>query len=174
MQNLNKYFNTIKKGKHFHGFLFFASWILSFIACSLFFISNVTSAQWDLLQQAFETANSHELLIDLGNTKEAVGNEVLREGQNVTISFDEGISVETITRPPLIVRIAKFLLRMTVVLSVTMILYNGVYYIIEASKGWDVKEASNNLIYVVVGVLLALFSLAIINLISSISISSLF
>jgi len=35
---------------------------------------------------------------------------------------------------PLIVRITKFLLRMTIVLSITMILYNGILWVIESAK----------------------------------------
>lgn len=74
---------------------------------------------------------------------------------------------------PLIVRITKFLLRLTVVLAITMILYNGIMWIIESSKGGDVKDAKNNIIYVVGGILVALSSVALINLISSLSINSL-
>jgi|GEM_PF-5989780 len=38
------------------------------------------------------------------------------------------------TEAPLIVRIAKFLLRITMVLSVTMVIFNGIMWIIESSK----------------------------------------
>ena len=74
---------------------------------------------------------------------------------------------------PLLVRITKFLLRMTIILSITMILYNGILWIVESSSGNDVKDAKNNLIYIFVGVLLALSSVALINLISSLGMSSL-
>lgn len=74
---------------------------------------------------------------------------------------------------PLIVRITKFLLRMTIVLSITMILYNGILWVIESAKWGDVKDAKDNIIYVVGGILLALSSVALINLISSITLSSL-
>lgn len=77
------------------------------------------------------------------------------------------------TQAPLIVRITKFLLRITVVLSITMVLYNGILWIIESAKWGDVKDAKDNIIYVVGGILLALSSVALINLVSSISLSSL-
>lgn len=77
------------------------------------------------------------------------------------------------TQAPLIVRITKFLLRLTIVLSVTMVLYNGVLWIVESSKWSEVKDAKNNLIYIFVGILLALSSVALINLVSSLGISSL-
>lgn len=74
---------------------------------------------------------------------------------------------------PLIVRITKFLLRITIVLSITMILYNGILRVVESAKGGDVKDAKNNIIYIVWGILLALSSVALINLISSLTLSSL-
>lgn len=81
--------------------------------------------------------------------------------------------LEAPTQAPLIVRITKFLLRLTIVLSVTMVLYNGVLWIIESSKWSEVKDAKNNLIYIFVGILLSLSSVALINLVSSLGISSL-
>lgn len=74
---------------------------------------------------------------------------------------------------PLIVRITKFLLRMTIVLAITMVLYNGILWIIESAKWGDVKDAKDNILYIVGGILLALSSVAIINLISSVTLSSL-
>ncbi|MEI7563644.1 MAG: hypothetical protein WCJ39_08695 [bacterium] len=41
----------------------------------------------DLLQQAFSVAQSQETVIDLGNTTNAVGNEVLRQGTNINASL---------------------------------------------------------------------------------------
>jgi len=76
------------------------------------------------------------------------------------------------TQAPLIVRITKFLLRITMVLSVTMVIFNGVMYITEAAKWWDVKSATKNLWYVALWILLALMSLWIINLINSVTIST--
>jgi hypothetical protein len=59
------------------------------------------------------------------------------------------------------------------VLAITMIIYNGVLRIVESAKGGEVKDAKTNILYVVGGIVLALSSLGIINLISSLSISSL-
>ena len=77
------------------------------------------------------------------------------------------------TEAPLIVRIAKFLLRITMVLAVTMVIFNGIMWIIESSKWAEVKDAQKNITLIVVGILIALMSLGIINLISSFTISSL-
>ena len=77
------------------------------------------------------------------------------------------------TEAPLIVRIAKFLLRITMVLSVTMVIFNGIMRIIESSKWAEVKDAKKNITLIVVWILISLMSLGIINLISSITVSSL-
>lgn len=77
------------------------------------------------------------------------------------------------TQAPLLVRITKFLLRITMVLAVSMVIYNGILWIVESSKGGDIKDAKNNLIYIFVGILIALSSVALINLVSSLGMSSL-
>ena len=77
------------------------------------------------------------------------------------------------TEPPLIVRIAKFLLRITMVLAITMVIFNGIMWIIESAKWAEVKDAKKNIVLIVVGILIALMSLGIINLITSLTISSL-
>lgn len=74
---------------------------------------------------------------------------------------------------PLIVRITKFLLRITMVLAVTMVIFNGIMWIIESAKWAEVKNAKQNIILIVVGIFIALMSLWIINLISSLTMSSL-
>lgn len=76
-------------------------------------------------------------------------------------------------QPSLIIMVTKFLLRMTVVLAVTMIIYNGIMYVIKTSKGENPKDILNNILYVGVGILLALFSVIIIRFVSSIGTSSL-
>ncbi len=121
----------------------------------------------DLLEKAFEPAITNETIINLWAGKNAVGNEVLRE--SIVINNLSSITTEA----PLIVRIAKFLLRITMVLAITMVLFNGVMWIIESSKWAEVKNAKKNLILIVTGILIALMSLSIINLISSITVSSL-
>lgn len=74
---------------------------------------------------------------------------------------------------PLIIRITKWLLRITIVLSITMVIYNGIGYIIESAKWGEVKDATKNIMLIVGWILLALFSLVIINLLRSVTLSSL-
>jgi len=83
------------------------------------------------------------------------------------------ISMSGTTQAPLIVRIAKFLLRITMVLSVTMVIFNGIMWILESSKWSEVKDAKKNITLIIAWILISLMSLGIINLISSITVSSL-
>jgi hypothetical protein len=56
---------------------------------------------------------------------------------------------------------------MTIVLSVTMIIFNGMQYIIKSGSGEDPKKAQTNLVYIVVGIIIALSSVVLINLFQS-------
>lgn len=188
-------------------FLFFTFLLCVTSLCISFFSSKIYAQ--DLLEQAFKPAMSNETIINMGNTKNAVGNEVFREWVNVqtdlwvwcfvnnqkitnietqkstlwftwssrnfceqVLGWDRNTSVLQ-TEAPLIVRITKFLLRITMVLAVTMVIYNGIMWIIESSRWWEVKDAQKNITLIITGLFIALMSLWIINLISSITISSL-
>lgn len=214
--------------------------VFSFVFSSVFGILSLlwsSASAAELIEEAFMPSKTHETIINLGNTKDAVGNEILREsvwlqddvgqgcfvqGQKIdgnevkrqlceikyewTYKGKLGASNDECTSPdwtvrtisnsdkqdfcstvlwgtrdvsaissqaPLIVRITKFLLRITIVLSITMVIYSGIMYMIEASKGTEVKETTDNLMYIIGWVLLALMSLWLINLISSLTVSSL-
>ena len=58
------------------------------------------------------------------------------------------------------------------ILAVTMVIYNGILYVVKASKGENPKDILNNIIYVGLGILLALLSVVIIRLVSSIGTGS--
>ena len=139
----------------------------------LVFLNVKVFSALDLLDKAFEPSIQQNWLVDLGSTKDQVGNEILRESTNVSVNFNWWTIINISQRAPLIVRIAKLLLRITIVLSVTMVLYNWVLYVIQSSK-WEIpKDPQKNLINILIGILLALSSLWIINLVNSITISSL-
>ncbi len=155
------------------------SLILGFSIMTLFLVVSFVKAD-DLMEEAFRPAMSNESVIDLGNNKNTVGNEIFKEG--TTVSFGDGdgelewsdASPNITKRPPLLVRISKFLLRITIALSITMVLFHGIKYIVEASK-WEKKSAETikSLVFVAVGILIALLSLTLVNLLSSITLSSL-
>lgn len=83
--------------------------------------------------------------------------------------------IDVYSKAPLIVRITKFLLRITIVLSISMVIFNSIKYMIEVIWWKDRKsaESKKNLIYVIIWVILALLSVSIINLIISVPKSSL-
>lgn len=233
MKKLHHHFvHHLRSYRTFH-FMFFTFFLL-LVSITVHFFGNKSYAQ-DLLEQAFKPAMTNETIINLGAGKNAVGNEVLRQG--VGIQDDGGFgcfvdgnkidgqelkkmicenkyqwvrdssllthdctlpgggresmdnaekepfcqeilwgdwNVSPITNEaPLIVRIAKFLLRITMVLAVTMVIFNGIMWIIESSKWAEIKDAKQNLILIVVGIFIALMSLWIINLITSLTVSSL-
>lgn len=64
-------------------------------------------------------------------------------------------------------------MRITMVLSVTMVIFNWIMWIIESAKWAEVKDAKKNIVLIVVGIIIALMSLSIINLITSLTVSSL-
>lgn len=135
----------------------------------------------DLLEQAFTPAIHSDVVVggdSIGTNVSSVGGYVLKWGTK----FDVGEAIkknkdETKSaikkRASLLIQISKFLLRMTVVLAITMIIYNGIMYLVKASKGENPKEIISNLMYILGGVLLALMSVMIIRLVASIGTSSL-
>jgi len=134
----------------------------------------------DLLEHAFGPSVDNDSVLNLWNNKNSVWNEVFKEWMEVTFGDGDGkleradTIPQTTTKAPLIVRITKFLLRITVALSITMVIYNGIRWMLESAKWSDkITEATQNLVYVWAWLLVALLSVTIINLLSSISISTL-
>lgn len=173
----------------------------TFLLLGTVFLFHWYSSAQDLMEQAFEAARNHESIIDIWSTKNAVWNQLLRESQTVWVNdnfwkwcfidnqytsyteeecsirwWDWNVSVlDTNSREPLMVRITKFLLRLTIVLSITMVIVNAVLYMIDVMSWKDLSssDAKKNLIFVAWGIILALSSVGIINLIWSVTKSSL-
>ncbi|MDR0860052.1 MAG: hypothetical protein LBO09_03570 [Candidatus Peribacteria bacterium] len=141
---------------------------LGFLGIS--FAANDYCNQGDLMQQAFCIANNHSTVLDLGNTKKAVGNEVLNKG---TIKVNIGGGRVFTKEDSLLVKVTKTFLMLTIVLSVTMIILNGIAYISKTGNGEDPKKLIWNLLYIALGILVALFSVVIINLMRSVGESTL-
>jgi hypothetical protein len=59
-------------------------------------------------------------------------------------------------------------LMLVITLSVTMILYNGIKYIVEIWQWKDSKSLMKNVVYIVVWILVSLFSIIIITLLRSV------
>ena len=126
-------------------------------------------AYWqDILQTIFQPSHENDTVLNFWSTKKSVWSNLLRPSSTATVSSS---GLDFYVKEPLLVRWAKFLLRITVALSVSMILYNSIVYIVNI---WQWKDrlwtdAQKDLIYVWVWLLVALSSVAIIEILSSIA-----
>lgn len=93
------------------------------------------------------------------------GSFILKGRTEVNINKN-GVSGNT--KPSLLVQITQALLTATIVLSITMLIYNGIQYMIKSSKGENPKEVVNNILWIAGGILLALLSLMIVKFAASI------
>ena len=141
------------------------AWFFSFL--------KVDICRWaeDLMEKAFTPAREYDTIVDMWNTKNAVWNEVLRDWVSVSIWWEK--LVNTNKEAPLIVRITKLLLRLTIVLAITMVIYSGINYILQSTSGGDTKWSTKNLMLIAWWIIVALLSLAIIQLINSFAVNSL-
>ncbi|HMT00733.1 MAG TPA: hypothetical protein PKD96_00270 [Candidatus Absconditabacterales bacterium] len=191
MKKIKKYCGWFHTYKHY--ILVFSA----ILATGLVFTSKQIFAA-DLLERAFRQSKQYDQVINLGNNKNAVGNELFQAGTNIggvnqnlgqgcfvngtlvegystqedcaAIGGDMNISVLNIsTQDPLYVRITKFILRLTIILAITMVLFNGVKYVASAGNDGKAGEARKALINIGIGILIAMFSLAIVYFISSIT-----
>ena len=127
---------------------YFIYGIFSFFALPIFFWW-YSQVQADLLEDMTSPATQASLILDPW-TKSQVWKKTIIGGSSA------------------IVKATRFLLVLTIALSVTMILYNGMVYIIETWQGKEWKSLAKNVILIIVWIFIALFSSVIITLIQSI------
>lgn len=129
--------------------------------------------QNDLLDEAFQPSKNLEHVINIGNNKNAVGNEVFRWSTNVDISLWGWKIIKTSEQAPLLVRITQTLLRLTIALSIPVLIRIGLKLIKNGMSGWDIKEWLKEVSWVLLWLMLALSAVGIIYLIQSIATQSL-
>ena len=155
MKTLNKISQTIKY------------WLLSLIALPLL-IGNLSNAQ-DLASDIFEPAKSHWTIFKMWDNPEDVWKWVFESRNQRWADWRpllwEGSKSKELS---LIVKVTKFLLSLVIALSITMIIYNGMIYIIQTWNGKDGKDLVKNLLYIVIWIVIALFSSVIVTIIQSI------
>lgn len=137
----------------------------------VFCIPYIAWLQNDILDTAFQPSKNLDQVINIGNNKNAVGNEVFRGSTDVDVSLSNGIS--TSQRAPLLVRITQTLLRLTIALSIPVLIWIGLKVIKSWLSGGDVKSAIKEVSGVLIGLALALSAVGIIYLIQSIATQSL-
>lgn len=70
--------------------------------------------------------------------------------------------------PSIIVKVTRLLLILVITLSVTMILYNWLIYIVQTWQWKEGKSLVKNIVYIVIWILISLFSVVIITIIQSV------
>jgi Type IV secretion system pilin len=120
-------------------------------------ISSQTHAD-DLLETAFKPAKQFDYVINPGTTRDSVGKAFLRNSYTIW-----GKSV----KDPIVVRLIKWLLEIIVIIWVPLLIFGGIKYITAAGDEWAQKTARTWMINVVIGIVLALSSLAIVTFVSS-------
>ena len=123
----------------------------------------------DILTEAFDPSDTAGTIIDLWDSKKDVWNSVLKEAK--WFSWWQWFY----EKAPLIVKIVKIILKMTVVLSISMVIFCSLKFMIQVFNWNDYKSASakKDLINIFIWLLIALFSITAIKLIISIPKSTL-
>lgn len=134
---------------------YFIYGVFSLFALPVFF-GWYSQVQADLLEDMTNPAMKADQMIYVWSTVKRAWDRVMKDGKKSVI-----------------VRVTRLLLVVTIALSVTMILYNWMIYIIETWQGKEWKSLAKNVILIIVWILIALFSSIIISLIQSIPNSSL-
>ena len=130
-----------------------------------FFFGGYWFAANDLMGQLFEPAKNQNTMITIWENVDTVWKKVIEWSTEVSIGGkNSGIGQS----PSIIVKVTRLLLILTITLSVTMILYNGMIYIIQTWQWKEWKSLIKNVLLIVVWILVALFSVVIINVIQSI------
>ncbi len=142
---------------------------IGFLFVMLAFLGIVSNASaLDLLEQTFQQSKQYDTVVDIGNNKNAVGNDLIRGGTSVNIGNGPVLQQQD----PLLVRIIKWMLRIMAVIAVSMGIYVGIQYILAQGDAGKEKAAIGNLVKIAVGLIIALSALAIVSLVQSLTRSS--
>jgi len=158
--------------KFFKNFIFIFLWFFG-----LFWSIITYAVEWstdkDFLNQAFELSLEDDLVIwnwMVWTTKQSVWNYIMWK----TVSIDawdiikDWVHADVNKSESFVVSLTKFLVRFTLVIAITMIIYNWIMFVIKSSKWEAPKDVLKNIGYIVAWVLLALASVIIIQLASSV------
>lgn len=114
----------------------------------------------DILENVFTPSKQNNQIIDIWNTRDSVWNTVFKQSINI-LTWD--------VQQPLYVRMIKIILRATLIIWVTMWILIGIKYIFSQ---WNEAEQKKILWYlwnIIYWILIALWSLVIVELILSVT-----
>lgn len=140
--------------------------VFLFLILILPIFSNI-SVFWDwnadILSNVFEPVKNHGTIIYIWDDKDSVWHSVLRE--STSYSWWSWF----FQNAPLIVKVVKIILRITVILSITMIIFYSIKFMIQVFGWSDIKSATarKDLVNVLIWLLIALFSITAVTLMSS-------
>ncbi len=140
-------------------------WLLALFLL-LFLCSWFIYAEDDLMYQVMQPALCHRTNLDLWKSVNRVWKNVFEWKVAIDLS-PEGTFVQE--GPSIIVKVTRLLLSLVVALSITMILYHGMRYIIQTWQWKEWKDLIKSVVYIVVWIVLSLFSVTIITLLQSVS-----
>ena len=153
--------------KLFKKFLFLFLLTLPFFGGGFVFAKE-WSIQLDFLQQVYDPAIQWKTVVwweRIGTTKQSVWNHVLNWGFEVKC---KNLKCKWSTKSSLLVVATQFLVRFTLIIAITMIIYNGILFVIRSTKGEMSKDTLKSIAYIALWILIALASITIINLANSV------
>lgn len=122
----------------------------------------------DLLETAFKQSKYFDYTINIGTDRASVGKAFLRDGYTIQAWSSNGnFSITGSSSDPIIIRVVKWFLEIVIILGVPLLIFGGIKYITASWDEWAQKSARSFMINVVIGIILALSSLAIVTLASS-------
>lgn len=124
----------------------------------------------DLLNQAYDEAKRYDYVINPGNDKNTVWKQIFNPTADITLF---GPNAGADVKEPYLIRLTKLILRITIAISVSIVIFAGISYILAFGDAWKQKKAQNIVIYALWGIFIGLASLAIVELALSITKSSL-
>lgn len=142
-------------------------WLLSIFLSPFFLAWNTVNAEDDLMWQIIQPSYVQGTVLKVWKNTSTVWNTVFNKSNELKIwgwssFFSLGEEGSMVTK------VIKILLMITITLSITMILYNGMKYIIEVWNGKDGKSLMKNVAFIVIWILVAIFSVTILNLMRSV------
>lgn len=141
---------------------------MTFLWGFLFLHSN-SFANNDLLNQAFDEAKRYDTIVNPWNDKNAVWWQVFNKTTEIELANGK---IESTTKEPYLIRFTKLILRVMIGISVSIIIFWGISHILAFGDANKQKKARSIIIYALLGILIGLASLGIVQLILSITKSS--
>ncbi len=140
--------------------------IMTCFAVSMFFVVWIQVTFWakDLMEQAFEKSAEQEQIVDIWNSKTAVGNEVFQE--SIWASWKSWEGFTSSRKEWLLMHFIRLAMKIAIIIAVPMIIINAIVLIV-ATTSWVLTKALKLISYITLWVVIILSSIAIVYLILS-------